>query len=46
MICDFIVRYHGGEISVESEVGKGTTFVVALPLQAQPQKFEPSPLVR
>jgi signal transduction histidine kinase/CheY-like chemotaxis protein len=30
--CHGIVRRHSGEISVESEVGKGTTFRVALPL--------------
>ncbi len=27
-----IIRKHGGEITVESEVGKGTTFVVRLPV--------------
>ena len=27
-----IVRNHGGEISVESEMGKGTTFIVAIPV--------------
>ena len=32
-----IVRKHGGEITVESEVGKGTTFVVRLPV-SQPKK--------
>jgi signal transduction histidine kinase len=30
-ICYQIVEAHGGEIAVESEVGKGTTFVVSLP---------------
>jgi signal transduction histidine kinase len=32
-----IVRAHGGSISVESEAGKGTTFVVELPPDALPQ---------
>jgi signal transduction histidine kinase len=27
-----IVKAHGGQIDVETEVGRGTTFVVALPL--------------
>jgi two-component system NtrC family sensor kinase len=29
-----IIRKHGGEITVESEVGKGTTFTVKLPVNA------------
>ena len=30
-ICHSIVERHGGSIRVESEVGEGTTFVIALP---------------
>ena len=36
-IAKNVVKLHGGDITVESVVGKGTTFVVKLPLeQAQP----------
>lgn len=31
-ICSLIVRSHGGEITAESEVGKGSKFIVSLPL--------------
>lgn len=31
-ICQEVVKRHGGAISVSSEAGKGTTFVVTLPL--------------
>jgi PAS domain S-box-containing protein len=34
-ICHEIVKAIGGEISLDSQVGVGTTFVVALPTQAQ-----------
>eukprot|EP00931_Biecheleriopsis_adriatica_P113086 TRINITY_DN8800_c0_g1_i1.p1 TRINITY_DN8800_c0_g1~~TRINITY_DN8800_c0_g1_i1.p1 ORF type:complete len:1688 (+),score=411.50 TRINITY_DN8800_c0_g1_i1:35-5065(+) len=35
-----LVRRHGGEIHVKSEVGKGSTFTVELPLQMMDQKEE------
>jgi signal transduction histidine kinase len=31
-ICLKNVQYHGGTIDVESEVGRGTKFIVTLPL--------------
>jgi len=30
-----IVELHGGRVSVESEVGKGTTFTIRMPLKGQ-----------
>jgi signal transduction histidine kinase len=33
-----IVKKHGGEISFETELGKGTTFVLRLPLTARSEK--------
>jgi two-component system NtrC family sensor kinase len=33
-----IIRKHGGQISVESEEGRGTTFTVRLPVEGTPQE--------
>ena len=38
-----IIQKHGGNIEVQSEVGKGTTFTIHLPIQqpeAQVEKLE------
>ena len=32
-IVDEIMRAHGGDLSVESEVGKGSTFTITLPIK-------------
>lgn len=32
-ICKRIVEAHGGSISVENAMGKGTTFMITLPIR-------------
>ncbi len=39
-IADWIARAHGGEISVESYPGKGSRFIIRLPLAPEPRASE------
>lgn len=39
-ICNQIVKEHGGKLSFESQVGKGSTFVVLLPVPSHEVSFE------
>jgi heavy metal sensor kinase len=41
-ICKWIAEAHGGEISVESQVGRGSTFTVALPPAPPHAETEPT----
>jgi signal transduction histidine kinase len=39
-IVQFVVTAHGGTVRVESEPGRGTTFIVVLPIQRRPHPLE------
>ena len=41
MACFFIVHHHGGKIDAKSQPGRGTTFILRLPLQ--PERAETPP---
>ncbi|HVK56243.1 MAG TPA: DAHL domain-containing protein [Burkholderiales bacterium] len=38
--CKKIITSHGGQIAVKSEIGKGTTFTVTLPIQPSASLYE------
>ena len=42
-ISHSILERHNGNIEVQSEAGRGTTFTVTLPWDAEPEKITPSP---
>jgi signal transduction histidine kinase len=46
-ICEKIIKEHSGNIEVESEVGKGSTFLISIPIlkrnQTDEQNISPSP---
>jgi two-component system, sensor histidine kinase and response regulator len=44
-MCKEFVEYQGGSIWYESEVGKGTSFYIALPASADAKEAEPTQLV-
>jgi PAS domain S-box-containing protein len=39
ILCDEFVRKHGGQITVESELGSGSTFTFTLPLKSQENRI-------
>ncbi|MFH0732321.1 MAG: PAS domain S-box protein [Candidatus Omnitrophota bacterium] len=39
-ICSNIIEQHKGKIDVESEIGKGTTFTIKLPVVEKPEEIE------
>ncbi|MGH9351723.1 MAG: sensor histidine kinase [Terriglobia bacterium] len=41
-ICNQIVRQHGGNIEVESQINRGTRFIITMPLDCR-EKLEPAP---
>jgi two-component system probable response regulator PhcQ len=45
MACFFIVHHHGGKIEARSQPGRGTTFILRLPLKPEPAKSQPDETV-
>jgi two-component system, cell cycle sensor histidine kinase PleC len=42
-ISKSLIELHGGQLEIESVVGKGTTVTVVLPLKAEPAAIQPAP---
>ncbi len=42
MACFFIVHHHGGKIEASSLPGRGTTFIIRLPLKPEPVTTTPN----
>jgi signal transduction histidine kinase len=42
-ICNQIIKEHSGKLEFESEVGKGSTFVVFIPVPAREEPLESYP---
>ena len=44
-IVEHVVRTHGGEVEVESELGAGSTFSIHLPIEAQQRGTDAAPVL-
>jgi two-component system probable response regulator PhcQ len=42
MACFFIVHHHGGKIEAKNQPGRGTTFIIRLPLKPEPAPTSPT----
>jgi signal transduction histidine kinase len=43
-ICKRIIEAHGGTITVKTELNKGTTFTIALPIKSKMPVFKNQPI--
>lgn len=39
-MCKYIIELHGGDVSVQSKVGEGTTFIIRLPIASETSSGE------